>query len=163
MPVLFPSCVWKVTCSPAALEFKYLSNLTSSLILGPVKSAIFNINIRGSFLVYFLRWPEVSMNPFFDILQEDNVRCEWWSPLLYLPAACVSTLGVGEKLFTHSMYGSHHRFQWLAVCGLLVTFQLTCRRNSKEAVSSGVVDQRAREQEPREEPAEGVAFLLKEH
>lgn len=71
--------------------------------------------------------------------------------------------GVGEKLFTHCMYGSHHRFYSLAVCGLLVTFQLTCRRNSEEAVSSGVVDQWAREQEPRKEPAKGVAFLLKEH
>lgn len=54
-------------------------------------------------------------------------------------------------------------FSLTVFCNLLITFQLTCRRNGEEAVSSGVVDQRAREQEPGQEPAEGVAFLLKEH
>lgn len=45
----------------------------------------------------------------------------------------------------------------------LVTLQLTGRGNREEAVRSGVVDQWPREKEPREEPAEGVALLLKEH
>lgn len=46
---------------------------------------------------------------------------------------------------------------------LLVALQLECGRNSEEAVCSGVVDQRAGQQETREEPAEGVAVLLEEH
>lgn len=46
---------------------------------------------------------------------------------------------------------------------LLVALQLARRRHGEEAVCSGVVDQRAGQQEPREEPAEGVAVLLEEH
>lgn len=46
---------------------------------------------------------------------------------------------------------------------LLVALQLACRWNSKEAVCPGVVDQRAWQQETREEPAERVAVLLEEH
>lgn len=85
-----------------------------------------------------------------------------------MAAAHAGTLGIGEKLLTYSMQPPQKIFLWitfhrLAFCDLPITFQLTCRRNSEEAVSSGVVDQRARQQEPGEEPAEGVAFLLKEH
>lgn len=88
---------------------------------------------------------------------------------LYLMAAAhVGSLGIDEKLFALSMQPPYKILLWvtfhfLAFCDLPITFQLTCRRNSEEAVSSGVVDQRAGEQEPREEPAKGVAFLLKEH
>lgn len=46
---------------------------------------------------------------------------------------------------------------------LLVALQLACRGDGEEAVCSEVVDQRARKQETREEPAEGVAVLLEEH
>ena len=46
---------------------------------------------------------------------------------------------------------------------LLVALQLACRGDGEEAVCSGVVDQRARQQETGEEPAEGVAVLLEEH
>ena len=69
--------------------------------------------------------------------------------------------GIGKKLLASSAFWM--TFRWWAFCDLLVTFQLTCRRNSEEAVGSRVVDQRAWKKEPGQEPAEGVAFLLKEH
>lgn len=46
---------------------------------------------------------------------------------------------------------------------LLVALQLPCRGHGEEAVGSGVVGQWTRQQKTREEPAEGVAVLLKEH
>lgn len=47
--------------------------------------------------------------------------------------------------------------------GLPEALQLAGGGNGEEAVGSGVVDQRAGQQEAGEEPAEGVAVLLEEH
>lgn len=58
---------------------------------------------------------------------------------------------------------SHTKNSKYTVKHLLVALQLACRRKSEEAVCPGVVDQRARQQETREEPAERVAVLLEEH
>ena len=65
--------------------------------------------------------------------------------------APVRTLGVPKTLTSDTKQN------------LLVALQLACRGHGEEAVGSGVVDERAGQQEPGEEPAEGVTVLLEEH
>lgn len=73
-----------------------------------------------------------------------------------------------EKLFKCETKAAHKpppppQLLLVGLKHLLVALQLACRRNSEEAVCPGVVDQRAGQQETREEPAERVAVLLEEH